>query len=112
MWVPLFSALLGALVGGLLSVVGAILIERPRRAADGAALSVAMVAEIRTLISIFESRGYFGELERVLQEFRADKRRHASLEIQFSNEPFPIFHANRDKVGLLPPAMVADVVTF
>ena len=112
MWGLLLSALLGALVGGMLSVLGVILFERHKRWLDASAVTTAIGAEIKTLVSIFESRGYLGEVDRLLSEFREDKRRRATLEIQFPDEPFPIYRANLDKIGLLPPSMIADVVKF
>src|SRR5262249_53952814 len=112
MWISLFAALMGAVVGGLLSVIGIILVERYRRALDSAAVTSALTAEIKATISIVESRAYLGEVERILAEFHDDKRRKATLSIQTPDDPFPIFHAMRDKLGLLPSSIIADVVRF
>jgi hypothetical protein len=111
-WIPLLSAFVGTILGGLVSIVTAFKIEEHKRNLEGRAVTLAILTEIRVMISLIEIRGYLKDLEKTLADLRAGTIRSSTFEIQFTQDQFPIFSSNRDKIGLLPVNIMSDVVRF
>jgi hypothetical protein len=111
-WIVLLAAFVGTILGGLVAIFALVKIEEQKRRMDGRAITMAIVAEITVLVSLVESRGYLTDIQQILTDLRAGKRTWASFELPLTEDLFPIFRANRDKIGLLPPAIISDVVKF
>jgi ABC-type amino acid transport system permease subunit len=111
-WIILFAAFVGTILGGLVAIVTAVKIEEHKQRLEGRTITLAIVTEIKVLVSLLEMRGYLTEVQNILADLRAGKRTWASLEVQITEDLFPIFRSNRDKIGLLPPAIISDVVKF
>ena len=111
-WPVLFAALVGTVLGGFVAIYAVVKIEEQRRRLEGRAITLAIVAEIAVLVSLLEMRGYLAEIRQILADLRSGNRTWASLELPIGQDPFPIFRSNRDKIGLLPPAIIPEVVRF
>jgi len=111
-WIALLSAFIGTILGGLVSIITAVKIEEHKHKMEGRAVTLAILTEIRVMVSLVEMRGYLQELQQILSNLRSGKRTSATLIVQFTENQFPIFTSNRDKIGLLPDAIMSDVVKF
>ncbi len=106
-------ALVGALVGGALTIASNLVLEHLRAASKAQQLAHAIAGEALALIEIVETRRYV-ELVRACADL-ARKGERQRIEIVAQRNYFPTIEANLDSIGLLPadlPIMVPRLLTF
>lgn len=102
--------LLGGLIGGALSLIGAFGLASYQHRRRAKAVTMAIRAEIDALLKIVETRDYVTQLAEWEMEWRSGI--HTTRTISVKREYFSIFKSNSSGVGLLPPSSVGHVVEF
>ena len=110
--VPLFSLILGTLIGGVAKAVQ----DRYATFQEGRAVAAAVRAEISVLIEDFKGPGGYLETLDGIIEYLSGLTRAVNaddmLEISVAQNPFQVFDAYCGKIGLLGDAIEAVVATY
>ncbi len=110
--IPVYTAFGGIILGAIVSILPAYVIERAKRNAEAKAVTRAIVTEIRVSLFLAEKRRYVEHIEEVLVALRSGKLSSSTFQVIVPEDYCPIFKANLQRIGLLPTAIRDDVVTF
>src|SRR5690242_13675343 len=97
----LLSAVLGAMAGGMISLV----VEQRKRRMEMLSLANAFYGEVKALISKVEQRGYISALKSA-----AAKKRFLAIEAR--QNYFEVYEKNCDRLGMLPPQLTYEIAKF
>lgn len=97
----LCSAILGALAAGVWSMV----MESRRRKGKRISLANAFYGEISALLSKVGHRGY-------IEKLRLGAKENQFVLIDARQDYFVVYRKNCERIGLLPPALTAEIVKF
>lgn len=112
-WLPIVSAALGALVGGLASFGGMVGSEWIRSRNKSKSVLAAIQAEIVAMISIIELRRYIEQAKNIHSqlEYMPPEARGA-YKVRIDGGYNKVFEANLENLGLLPPAAATKILEF
>jgi hypothetical protein len=109
----LSGAVIGAIIGAVLTGILQLWRDHVLNKRLGRSITQAIVAEISATMQLIQQRHYMerlSELKPPAENDQAGKIRPIS--VVFPKEPFPVYAANVDKIGLVPAAIRKDVVKF
>lgn len=107
-WLPLLTALLGAVGAGLFQTFQ----KRWERKKESEATLAAIVMEVRAICRLMRLRGYLPHAQRVLEAVLADSESPATVVADIREDYFSVFGALSSKLGLLKPEDGALIVEF
>lgn len=107
-WIPLVSALIGAIAAGLFQTIQKMIDRRNEREATLSAL----VMEVRAICSLMRLRRYLPNAEAILHEATDDPEFNATIIADLREDYFSVFNALSPKLGLLRPEDGARIVEF
>lgn len=103
-WVPLGAALLG----GILTMLGAIVTEGVKRAHERRSLAMAFRGELLAVIEIVKLRRYEEVLDSIADMLERQQPVTVSP-IRIERNYFPIYTGNASRIGILPPDIAERV---
>lgn len=107
------ETLAAVVVGGLIAPIGNIIVGVWERRKSRDNLSVALSAEIATILSLSERRRYDEFFEGFLQEWKAGRSLDVSPGIHgIDEEGDPVFDGSVTQIGLLGHGIASDVGRF
>ncbi|TDR70644.1 hypothetical protein [Paludibacterium purpuratum] len=112
-WLPIVSAALGALVGGLASFGGVVGSEWIRSKNKSKSVLAAIRAEIVAMLGIIELRQYVAQAKNILSELqRMPPGARATYQVRIDGGYNKVFVANLENLGLLQPAAATKILEF
>jgi len=112
-WVPVWSAILGALAGGAVSLFPQLLLERIRAKKKSGAVQSAIYAEISGLIDTIGERGYVEALRVALDDYD-DLKGNGTMYLAIDTPPHynRIYSTLSEELGHLDKEKVREIVLF
>ncbi|NBV24682.1 MAG: hypothetical protein EBS05_22525 [Proteobacteria bacterium] len=110
--IPVYTAFGGIVLGAVVSIIPAFVQDHLRRKLEIRAVTSAIVTEIKVTLLLMEKRQYVQNVERILSNLRSGQIRSATFQVVMSDERCPIYKSQISKIGLLPPKIRDDIVTF
>lgn len=107
------AALMGAVIGGTLTIIGNILHERWREGRRAEQMSHAIAGEVSALIQIVRERRYVEDLKDHAEAARAGDAKIFCVRV--SHDYFPVTRASIENLGMLPadlPLLVPRFLTL
>lgn len=108
---PVIAAFGGAIIGGLVSYLPNKLLEAHKREREADAVRNALITEIRSIIAIIEERGYFTEMEKVIQNLNHTGG-IAGFSARIPDHYSRVYQAQVSRIGLLAPDLATKIITF
>lgn len=112
-WLPVFAAIGGALVGGIATFVPSFLLERQRRKDERLTVTNALLAEVRSILSIVEQRQYLKnirEKEALLREKSPEET--IKFSIRIAKHYSRVYQSHVDRLGTLDSAFATKIIQF
>jgi hypothetical protein len=97
----LLSAVLGAMAGGMISLI----VEYRKRRMETVSLANAFYGEIKALLSKVEKRDYIPML-------LAAAKQKKFIAIEAKQNYFEVYENNCDRIGMLPPHLTYEITKF
>ena len=110
-WIPVISAVLGALAGGLAPILVKLLEVSIDRRAAKQAVAHQIYAEISAILEIVRQRGYLEDLESKKLAMTANPASNL-YQVQISEVVDPLYRANLERLPLLDPGLQTKIVKF
>jgi hypothetical protein len=109
-WSASVSGLIGAVIGGAISIATTFGSEVWKTRRQSNTLAIALRAEIDAVLALVESRGFMTMLDAAIDA----KRRGESqwLAVRVGENYFPIFAGNTSSIGILGPEVALSVIKF
>lgn len=108
-WIAAVGAL-GAIGGALAAYVPNRLMAQHQRKELRKSTAFQLYSEIRATLEVARHRRYLDSLKEIVDAFERDEASAWSFKVQVPDERFIIFKANLGNLGLLPPALQAQIV--
>lgn len=112
-WLPVIGAIGGALVGAIAAFFPTYLIEAVRERKQSAAITRALIAEIRALLVIIEHRRYLSLIEEIVHYLKENPQvpYHAAT-VGVPDHYSRIYQAHAKSIGLVKPDLAAKIIEF
>ncbi|MDP0498687.1 MAG: hypothetical protein Q7P63_01185 [Verrucomicrobiota bacterium JB022] len=110
--VPAFSALMGAVVGGLVTYFTTKAMERWKQNEERKVVFAAMVAEIEMITVHLDRRHYAEDMERIIEDYRKGRRSQLDYHVMIPEDYCPVYKSHLSRIGLLPYPLIGDIVRF
>lgn len=112
--IELGAALLGAIIGGGMTIAGGWWQAEQQRRARVRSLQVALAAEISTIVTLARSNGYAEDLLQAVQQIRSPDYRgeFTALNVNTGHNYFSVYEGNAGQIGELPNDLSPQVVAF
>jgi hypothetical protein len=107
------AALIGGVIGGVLTIAGNLIHEWWRDRRNSRQLSHAIAGEVGALVRILERRRYLETIKDYAQ--RARQGEIAVFDGRISKNYFPVIEASLDQIGTLPgelPILIPELLTL
>lgn len=112
-WIPMWSVLGGAALGGLISMLTTWRIELSKRKHESHVVGCALVAEISALLTIIEARQYLEHFEKVITHLKNQPRgASAPLVAKIPEHYSQVYQKHVDRLGCLDPRFAAEIIHF
>jgi len=110
----LLPVIVGGIIGVAGGVVGPVLLDMQQRRRERRNVTRAILAEIRSILEIVRVRGYVEAIRELLTEGRKIPDDDVVLYYGFSVSfnPFAVYEANLDKIGLLQGDLASLIPQF
>jgi hypothetical protein len=107
-WIPLVGVVIGGLITIISSFAATWWTDRLKRATDRQQLAGAICGELKGILSLVEHRNIASILRKSCEaSLEAQKLKYLSFKIR--QNYFEVFEKNVERIGCLPPSVVADV---
>lgn len=112
-WIPMWSALGGALVGGILPMFTTLLIAWRNRIRESRAVEGALVAEVSALLSIVEARKYLCVFEKIIAILREQPEGSSyPIGVKVPEHYSRVYQKHVDRLGCLNSNLAAEIISF
>ena len=115
-WAETLPTLVAVVVGGLMATLGSFAVRHWERSRNRKGVAAAIGAEIASILSIAERRGYEAHFQSHLDDWKAGRRldKHPGIygAEHFAERGDPVFDANASQIGELGPELSKDVTRF
>jgi hypothetical protein len=111
-WLPVIAAVGGALVGGLVTIVPNYLIELSKRKNECRAVTSALLAEVRALLTIIEHRKYIESFRQITLQLESNPSSTYKISVKVPVHYSRVYQAHIDRLGLINPQQAAKIIEF
>lgn len=110
-WLTPIFGLLGVIVGGIITFLATLYFDKIKSTREINNLTMALKAEVKTILEITESRKYLESLKNHLNELHNNKT-NDFFYFRANKDYFKIYNSNSDKIGVLEKELPLLVTKF
>jgi hypothetical protein len=106
------AALIGGLIGGVLTIAGNVILEAWKDSRRAECLAHAIAGEASALVEIIETRGYVESVRECAASAHAGET--PVINIRVTKNYFPVMESNLEHIGMLPgelPLLIPQLLT-
>jgi len=111
-YLPVYSALGGAFVGAVASIIPAGIIGWIRVRRKRKSVTLAIYSEIKANLELYEHRGYVEHIKSIIKRLKEESKDGDTLTIHMSEERFPVYRSQVSAIGTLDPDVARLAVRF
>ncbi|QFT39669.1 MULTISPECIES: hypothetical protein [unclassified Vibrio] len=111
-WIPVVSALGGALVGGLVTFFPTKYLEDRKQKQFALQVRNCIIAEVSALIRVIENRKYVKAIEEAVDHLRNNPTDTYTLEADIPIHYSQIYQAQCQNLGVLDRTVARDIISF
>lgn len=111
-YLPVYSAIGGAAVGAMASVIPTFINSWFKDRRDRKVLSFQLYAEVKATLEVAETRQYANQLRQIVSSLKSGKFPSYSYQIQVPDDRFPIYKNSLGNLGLLDINLQVPIVSF
>lgn len=111
-YLPVYSALGGAFVGAISSIIPNMILESIRYKKEAKALTLQVYSEIKSTVQIFEYRGYLEHVSEVIRNIENGEYTTDRFTIHFPDKRHTVFEAVLPKLGTIDIQLQIKFIAF
>ena len=112
-WIPVISALGGAVVGAIASIVPGRMLENYREKVFARRVQSSLISEVSALLKIVQCRGYLGHLRESIESLKSmPVETKEQFIVEISDHYSRIYQENAKHIGCISDDMASKIVTF
>lgn len=111
-WLPVFAAVGGAFVGGIVTIVPTYFIESSKRKNECRAVTSALLAEVRALLTIIEHRKYIENFRKIAFHLQNQPSSLYKFSVKVPDHYSRVYQAHIDRLGVIDPQQAAKIIEF
>jgi len=111
-WIPVASALGGALIGGLATFLPARYFEIRRERKFSEQVKLCIVAEVSTLVRIIESRKYIESIEKAIEYLTSNPEEQYTFFAEIPAHYSLVYQEQCKNLGVLEPEVAENIIGF
>lgn len=111
-WIPVASALGGALIGGFATFLPARYFETRRERKFSEQVKRCIVAEVSTLVRIIESRKYIESIEKAIEYLKSNPEGQYTIFAEIPAHYCLVYQEQCKNLGVLEPEIAENIISF